>query len=101
VNSYLAGALVRETVTFTGVNGSAADPTTVTLKYRPGGGASVTTLTYAGSQVTKVSTGVYYADLDTTSWVSAGAITVTAEWIGTGACQAVCTDSFEVTEPVL
>lgn len=98
---YMSGSLVRTTATFTDVTGALADPTTVTLKYRPGAGAAVVTLTYAGSQLTKLSTGVYYADLDTTSWVTAGSVTVTLEWIGTGACQAVATDTFQVTEPVL
>lgn len=101
MSTYLAGSLVRVSVTFTAIGGAAADPTTVTLKYRPGAGAAVTTLTYAGSQITKAATGSYYTDLDTTSWVTAGSITATLEWIGTGTCQAVITDEFTVTEPVL
>lgn len=99
MNSYLAGSLVRLTGTFTDINGNAADPDTVTLKYRQG--STVTTLTYAGTQLTKLAEGVFYADLDTTSWLSAGSETITAEWIGTGACQAVGSDAFIVTEPVL
>ncbi len=99
MNSYYAGSLVRVSATFSDISGTATDPTTVTLKYRQGG--SVTTLTYAGAQLTKASTGNYYTDLDTTPWITASSEVITVQWTGTGTCQAVTTDQFTVTEPAL
>jgi hypothetical protein len=94
--SVIAGTAVTSTVTFQnpGVT-SPVDPTTVTLKYRVSSG-SVTTWEYEGAgSISKVSTGVYSAELDTTelpgSWV--------VEWVGTGDCSAVETAQFQVTPP--
>lgn len=98
--TYISGSLVRATGTFTDINGAPADPTTISLKYKSGSG-STTTLTYAGSQLTKLSTGVYYADLDTSGWAGPNNQLWTLEWIGTGTCQAISGDSFTVSAPVL
>lgn len=61
MNSYHKGQQIRITGTFT-VNGTATDPTTVTLKVQDPTGAE-TTYTYALSQITKSTTGIYYKDL--------------------------------------
>ena len=54
----------------------------------------MTTWTYGGSgSITKVSTGVYSAELDTTNKPG----TWTAEWVGTGTCAAVNAAQFVVT----
>ena len=99
-NTYLAGTLVRSSATFTNVNGQATDPTTITLKYRPGRDAAVITAVYPAAPTVRDSTGAYHADLDTTS--SAPGVTPwTHEWSGTGAVQAVGTGLFNVAQPVV
>lgn len=100
MNAYMSGTLVRTTATFTNIAGAAADPTTITLKYQTGAGA-VTTAVYPAAPVVKDSTGVYHADLDTTGWAGAGPVTQVAEWIGTGAVQAIAADSWQVIPPAL
>jgi len=53
----------RFTVTFTDINGAAADPTTVTIKVRPPDGATVTAVnTDSPVLVTNSGVGVYYYD---------------------------------------
>ena len=81
-NTYDIGDVVRMTGTFT-VSSVATDPTTVTLKVK-NPAATVSTYTYALSQVTKSATGVYYKD---TTIDTAG--TWMYEWTGTGACAVV------------
>jgi hypothetical protein len=101
-STYLSGSLVRTTVTFANSAGTAADPSTVTLKYRPGPlGTAVTTVVYPSSPIVKDSTGVYHADLDTTGWLGSGTATWTIEWIGTGTVQAIGTDTWTINpEPL-
>lgn len=81
---------------FTTADGVVTDPTTVVLKYKAGSAATVT-LTFGGGEITKISTGVYTATLDTTAL--AGLWTV--EWIGSDACGAVNAKTFQVTTPPL
>lgn len=100
MTTYMSGSLVRATGTFLDINGAAADPTTVTLKYKKDA-ASTTTLTYAGGGVTKTATGVYHVDLDTTGWAGPDTQLWTLEWIGTGTVVAIATDSFKVSAPAL
>lgn len=94
---WMAGSLVTSTATFIAeATGTATDPTTIVLKYlEPGGG--VTTVTYPNAFITRVSTGVYSAELDTTGlpggWV--------AEWIGTGAVQAIAASTWTITRAPL
>ena len=93
----IAGTLMTSTVTFASEQtGQAADPTTVTLKYLPPGG-SVQTVVYPATGITRVSAGVYSAELDTTGlpgdW--------TVEWIGTGAVQAIEDGSFPIAQAAL
>lgn len=84
-NVYDRGDLVRITGTFT-VAGTATDPTTVTLKVKDPSG-NVDTYTYALSQVTKSSTGVYYKDI---SLDEAGYWYY--QWTGTGTVESVDED---------
>lgn len=88
-NRYWQGQAVRLSCTFT-VNAVATDPTTVTLKVKDPGG-SVVTYTYALGQVTRSAAGVYYKDIstdETGTWQY--------QWLGTGTCEAVDEDKFEV-----
>lgn len=98
--TYTSGALVRTTATFTGVSGSVADPDTITLKYKKGS-AATTTVTYPSAPVIKNSTGIYHADLDTSGWTGPGNQVWIVEWIGTGAVQAIASDSWLVQPPAL
>ena len=93
----MAGSLVTSTVTFTSeATGLPADPTTVTLKYLPPGG-TVTTVAYPNAAITRVSEGVYAAELDSTglpgNW--------TVEWIGTGNVQAIADSGYVITQAAL
>lgn len=84
-NVYDKGDLVRITGTFT-VASTATDPTTITLKVKDPSG-NVDTYTYALSQVTKSSTGVYYKDI---SLDEAGYWHY--QWTGTGTVESVDED---------
>jgi hypothetical protein len=90
-----AGTLYTVTATFAEEDGVITDPTTVTLEFSQGRvGYTVNTWIYQGvGSITRSSTGVYVAELDTTDlpgqWVG--------EWIGTGACQATQPFTFAVT----
>ena len=83
-NTYDIGDVVRLTGTFT-VSGSATDPTTITLKVKPGGG-TLLSYTYAAGEITKSTTGVYYKDIPITAagvwyynWTSTGAVATAEE----------------------
>jgi hypothetical protein len=102
-NTYLAGSLVR-VATYAGDiispvggfrddTGTLADPTTITLKYRPGTEASIVTVTYPAAPVVRDAAGLYHADLDTTGFSTD---TWTYEWIGTGDVQAIADNAFQV-----
>lgn len=95
-STYAAGTLVREHGLFFDVDGNPADPTAVTLLYQPGPQAAVIAVTYGAGQVTRVSEGVYYYDIDTSGWTGPGLGLFTARWAGTGNVQAVDVDYFEV-----
>lgn len=92
-STYDKGDLITLTGTFTNAGGTATDPTTITLKVKKPGTA-LATYTYALSQVTKTSTGVYTRNtsLDTvgTWWY---------RWEGTGTVEAAVEGWFEVREP--
>lgn len=92
-STWTAGSLVSSTATFTLTStGLATDPSTITLKYLPGSGSAVT-IVYPAAGITRVSAGVYQASLDTTGKPG----TWTVEWIGTGAVQAIATDTWTIT----
>jgi hypothetical protein len=90
--TYMAGTLVTSTATFVAEStGLPADPTTVSLKYELAPG-TVVAFTYP-SGITKVSTGVYQYEVDTTG---APAGTATLVWKGTGAVQAINADTWTI-----
>lgn len=69
------------------------DPTSVTLTVIPGSGAAPVVHVYGvGGFITKVSTGVYSAELDTTGAPGRWSV----KWIGTDACAAVWVQGFSV-----
>lgn len=92
----MSGSMVRTIATFTSLSGGAANPDTVTLKYRVGLGTAVTV-----SDLSSDSTGVYHYDLDTTGFAGPDDQLWVTEWIGTGAVIAIGTDSFQVVPPVI
>jgi hypothetical protein len=97
MNSWMAGSLVTSTATFVSeATGQVADPTTITLKYVAPGG-TVQTVAYPNAMITRVSAGVYSAELDSTG--KAGPWTV--EWIGTGNVQAIAAATWTITSAVL
>lgn len=89
--TYMSGSLVRSTATFKDITGALADPDTVTVQYQAGSGSVQT-----GSW-TKVSTGVYYCDIDTTGFTGPGTLSYIVEWTGVGTVQAINSDQFAVT----
>ena len=93
MNTYIAGTLVTVTLTFLNLSNVPTDPTTITVKWSYSGAVSTTVWVYpTASQLTRVSTGVYAAAIDTTG--NPG--TYTVEGIGTGAVQVTGVDSFLV-----
>ena len=69
------------------------DPTNVSLTYIPGSGGSPVTLTYP-ADITRVSTGIYTVELDTTNAPGRWGV----KWVGTDACAAVWIAGFTVTK---
>ena len=100
IPQYMSGSLVRVSAAFTDITGAAADPTTITLKYRKDAGAT-TTIVYPAAGTNRSGTGAYYADLDTTGWAGTGFQTWEVEWVGTGTVQAISTYVFQVIPPGL
>ncbi len=98
LNRYMSGALVRSSAQFVNLAGSPADPSTITLKYRAGAGATVTIVS-PSAPIVRDGLGAYHADLDTTGFAGPGLQLWTTEWIGTGAVQAPGADYWEV-EPL-
>lgn len=77
---YLTGNQLRVSAAFANNAGTAADPSTVTYKYRKPGSTTVTSLVYGtDAEVVKDSTGNYHVDLEldtaglwTDWWVTTG-----------------------------
>ena len=70
------------------------DPSTITMTYIAGTGASPVTWTYLGvGSIVKVSTGIYSAELSTSGAPGSWKV----KWIGTGACAAVAIQGFPVS----
>lgn len=63
-SSFPVGSRLHYVVTFTDSNDAVYDPTGVTIEYKVIGVDTVTTLTYAAAQITRVSAGVYSIDLE-------------------------------------
>lgn len=86
---FVVGDSVRLSNVFE-VDGTATDPTTVTLVVTDPSG-SATTYTYAGSTVTKDSTGTYHRDVTVSS-----AGVWSWKWVGTGTAADIANGQFEV-----
>ena len=90
-----AGTSVAVTMTWTDTNGDPIDPAVVTLRF--GYPGNETSWTYGtDEQITKVSTGVYTADIPTAG-AAGGTFLIVAEGVGT----AVGATSFSVQAPPL
>lgn len=91
---YDVGSLVRTSAAFTNASGTAADPTTIVLRFA-NLVATPTVWTYLGTgSIVKDSTGNYHADLDTTALPGEWRY----RWIGTGAVQAAGDGAFQVRD---
>jgi hypothetical protein len=93
--SVSAGTLVTVTATFNSEVGDPTDPSTITLRFAETSPGYVPTVwVYGGAgSITRTSTGIYVAELDTTSLPG----TWEGAWIGTGACQVAQPFRFQVT----
>jgi hypothetical protein len=92
-NPLYTGTAVTMTVTFTNPGSpDPVDPTTVSFDYKMGG--VWTSLSYADSQITRVSEGVYTAEIPVTAPAQT---TVVA--IGTGACMVTEVGYFVALNP--
>lgn len=86
-NTYDRGNRVRVFATFRSTAGAVADPTSVRVRYRSPGSTLVTfTYSTSGTDVTRSSTGIYYADIDVEKegtwvyqWDSSGQIRASAD----------------------
>ncbi len=96
MNKYMSGTRVRSIATFTNFAGVAADPDTITFKFRAGAGATTT-----DAAPTRDATGVYHRDIDTTGWAGPDDLLYTCQWSGTGAVVAIEADYFEVEPTAL
>lgn len=97
---YMSGTLVTTKAQFTNNAGVAADPDTVTLKYRKGASAVVTVL-YPAAPTARDGAGAYHADLDSSGFTGPGLQPWVIEWIGTGAVQVLGDDYWNVEPPAL
>src|SRR6185437_525699 len=93
---YMSGSLVTSTATFYNDEGAEADPTTVTLKYKQGSGATVT-VTYPSPPIVRDAEGVYHAELDTTGWDGPDNLLWATQWSGTGNVQAIAVGYWQVS----
>ena len=91
---YVTGNQLRNSAVFKNAAGAAADPSTVTYKYRKPGSATVTTLVYGtDAAVVKSATGTYYVDVD----LDTGGIW-TDWWVTTGTPKKTSRGTFSVVE---
>jgi hypothetical protein len=100
MNTYMSGSLVQSAATFLNQAGVPTDPTTITLKYKVGGGA-IQTVVYPSSPIVRLGQGVYYANFDTTGWFGPGNRLDIQEWIGAGTVIGINADSWEVEPATL
>lgn len=100
MSNWISGSLVRTIATFKDVNGNAADPTNITLKYTKDNGAP-TVVNYPNPPMVRDNVGVYHVDLDTSGWTSPVNQAWVLEWIGAGAVQAINQDYWFITAPVI
>lgn len=97
---WMSESLVTVTVTFLDDTGTPADPSVITLKYKAGTADTITAV-YPASPVTKVSAGIYQAELDTTGFTGPGQQPWTVQWSGTGNVQAIAVATFTVVPAAL
>jgi hypothetical protein len=97
---FISVSLVTVTATFLDDTGSPADPTTITLKYKAGT-ADTVTVVYPDSPLTRLSEGVYQAELDTTGFDGPGLQQWTVQFTGTGTVQAIAVATFPVIPAAL
>jgi hypothetical protein len=93
IKVYQKGELVRIEGLFTDIEGTLADPTTVTLKVTPPSGVTVA-YTYAGAQVIRDSVGAFHYDLnapDAGQWFY--------RWEATGAASQAADNGEFMVEP--
>lgn len=101
MNTYVSGTAVRTRArNFTNIDGTVADPDTVTLRYRKGSGGT-NTVVYPSSPIVKDSVGNYHADLDTSGFAGPGLQFWQVQWTGTGSVAAIGNDSWNVEAPTL
>ncbi len=97
MNVYLAGTAVTVQATFETNASVAIDPTTLTFEFGSAGG-TLTTYTYGvGTQVVRLSTGVYQATIDTT--LLSGLVNYL--FVATGSITAITQGQFSVQTPIL
>jgi hypothetical protein len=93
-----AGTAITSTATFAVPGGAITDPTTVILKFKIGAGSTQTWQYLGAGNITRISTGVYSAEIPTdTTYGSPG--TCTVEWVGSGACAALGASLFVTLQP--
>jgi hypothetical protein len=98
--TYMSGTLVSTKAAFVDKTGAAADPTTITLKYKQGAAATVTVV-YPSAPIVRDGQGGYHADLPTDGWAGPGNRLDIQQWAGTGNVQAIEADTWEVEPPAL
>lgn len=93
------GDAVRLSVAFTNSAGTATDPTTITLKVRPKGGAEEVFVHGTDAELVKDSTGNYHLDYTVPAIAPDRGLTFYYQWIGTGAVAVVEPGTFSVSDP--
>lgn len=84
---------------FSDVEGVIADPTTVTLRVRPQGGAEVVYVYGTDAELIKDSVGNYHLDYPVPPIVPHRELIFHYQWEGIGAVQAVEPGTFVVSDP--
>lgn len=67
-NGYTPGQIVKLKIVLTDTDGDAIDPDNVILNFLVVGGAAIPAVTYAGEQIQREDTGVYFYLFDTTNY---------------------------------
>lgn len=92
-SKYDKGDLVRSAVAFTNEAGAAADPTTITFKFKVGKNGTITTYVYGvNAELVKDSVGNYHVDLA----IDTDSITYYVAFYGTGALIAADRNTFTI-----
>ena len=98
IKTWNRGESVQIDNSYVDVDGAAYDPDTVELKIYDPSGTLIDTLTYAGAEIVKSDTGVYYYYYDVPADATAG--WWISKWTGTGASFSdVSKNQFKVSDP--